>query len=96
MKEFFEKLRRALFSRQMAYRRVLGGQSPEQRLVLKDLARVCRAHESTMVQGKVMLDERAHAFMEGRRWVWLRIQDHLKLTPEQLWDLYDGRGSDQQ
>lgn len=51
--------------------------------VLKDLAKFCRANESTFHP-----DARAHAVAEGRREVWLRIQKHLQLSDEQLWMLY--------
>lgn len=51
--------------------------------VLSDLARFCRAHETTF-----HVDPRAHAVAEGRREVWLRITRHLNLTDEQLWKLY--------
>lgn len=51
--------------------------------VLADLAKFCRANESTFHQ-----DPRAHAVAEGRREVWLRIAKHLHLTDEQLFQLY--------
>jgi hypothetical protein len=51
--------------------------------VLRDLAKFCRAHETTFAP-----DARAHAVAEGRREVWLRIQSHLRLTDEELWRLY--------
>lgn len=51
--------------------------------VLQDLAKFCRAHESTF-----HTDARAHAVAEGRREVWLRIQKHLQLDDAQLWQLY--------
>lgn len=51
--------------------------------VLQDLAKFCRAHETTF-----HVDARAHAVAEGRREVWLRIQKHLQLDDEQLWQLY--------
>jgi hypothetical protein len=51
--------------------------------VLEDLAKFCRAHVSTFA-----LDARAHAVAEGRREVWLRIQNNLRLTDEQLWALH--------
>lgn len=54
--------------------------------VLKDIARFCRAHESTHDA-----NERDSLIFEGRRQVWLRIQEHLRLTPDQLWELYSGR-----
>ena len=51
--------------------------------VLTDLAKFCRANESTFHP-----DARAHAVAEGRREVWLRIARHLNLSDEQLWALY--------
>jgi hypothetical protein len=51
--------------------------------VLHDLAKFCRAHETTF-----HADARAHAVAEGRREVWLRIQRHLQLSDDQLWQLY--------
>jgi len=51
--------------------------------VLRDLAKFCRAHATTFLP-----DERAHALAEGRREVWLRIQMHLRLTDEEIWQLY--------
>lgn len=81
--EFVEKLKRALFRRQHAYRTTFVG--PLGAEVLKDLARFCRAHESTF-----HVDPRAHALAEGRREVWLRIQNHLQLTPDELWELQSG------
>lgn len=51
--------------------------------VLRDLAKFCRAHETTFAA-----DARAHAVAEGRREVFLRIQSHLRLTDEELWRLY--------
>lgn len=82
--EFVDALKRALSRRRTAYQTTFRGPVAEE--VLRDLARFCRANESTYQQ-----DPRAHALAEGRREVWLRIQGHLQLTPEQLWELYDGR-----
>lgn len=73
--------------RRYAYTKVFAG--PLATVVLKDLARFCRAHESTFNEAS----DRASALAEGRREVWLRIQHHLQLTPEQLWELYSGRPS---
>lgn len=53
--------------------------------VLRDLAKFCRAHETTFHE-----DPRIHAVMEGRREVWLRIQGNLHLDDDALWDLYGG------
>ena len=48
--------------------------------VIEDLAKFCRADESTFNP-----DPRIHALMEGRREVFLRIKQHLNMTDEQLW-----------
>jgi hypothetical protein len=54
-------------------------------LVLQDLARFCRANETTMLPGA---EAATPETLEGRRQVWLRIQRHLSLTPEQLFKVY--------
>lgn len=51
--------------------------------VLADLARFCRAKESTFHP-----DPRVHAVLEGRREVYLRIAQHLNMTDDELWALY--------
>lgn len=84
MKDWLDKLRIALGDRRYAYRQLFKG--PYSDIVLKDLARFCRAHESTF-----HTDARAHAVAEGRREVWLRLQNHLNLSDAQLWELYSGR-----
>ena len=89
MKEMLAALRRALGAKQHAYRTTFNG--PLAQIVLKDLARFCRAHESTF-EG----DPRGHAQLEGRREVWLRIQEQLRLTPEQLWALYQERTQEEE
>ena len=52
-------------------------------LVEQDLVRFCRAETSCFDP-----DPRKHAVLEGRREVWLRIQQHLTMTPEALALLY--------
>jgi hypothetical protein len=64
-----------------AYRQTFVGPLGDE--VLADLAKFCRATETTF-----HLDARAHALAEGRREVWLRIQHHLKLTDDDLWKRY--------
>ena len=49
-------------------------------LVLKDLQVFCRAMETTFVADNARLSD----VLEGRRQVWLRIQNFLELTSEQL------------
>jgi hypothetical protein len=58
----------------------LVAESPMGEVVLKDLAKFCRAHETTF-----HTDPHIAALMEGRREVWLRIQQYLQLTDKQLW-----------
>lgn len=60
--------------------------SQSSQLVLQDLAKFCRANETTF-----HADPRLHAVLEGRREVWLRITQHLHLTSEQLFALYGGK-----
>jgi hypothetical protein len=52
--------------------------------VLMDLVRFCRAVQPTWSD-----DARHHARLEGRREVFLRITEHLHLSPEKLHALYD-------
>jgi hypothetical protein len=59
--------------------------SPSGQRVLHDLSKFCRANETCFHE-----DPRLHAVLEGRREVWLRIQQHLNLTPDQLYTLYNG------
>lgn len=69
--------------RKRAYQ--LAFRSPAGAEVLVDLARFCRANESTFHE-----DARIHALAEGRREVWLRIQEWLDLTPEELTAIKSG------
>jgi hypothetical protein len=55
------------------------------RKVLKDLSIFCRANATTFHP-----DARMHAELEGRREVWLRIQQHIQLTPDQLLKILEG------
>lgn len=57
--------------------------TPHGEKVLDDLAKFCRANESTF-----HADPRIHAVLEGRREVWLRIAQHMNLSDEQLWRQY--------
>lgn len=84
MTEIVQKLKQLLARRREAYRQVFRG--PLADTVLRDLAHFCRANESTFHD-----NERVQSKLDGRREVWLRIQDHLKLSPDQLWAIYDGR-----
>lgn len=81
--ELKDKLRAVFSTRQQQYKQTFKGPVAEE--VLKDLARFCRANTSTFHE-----DARLHAMAEGRREVWLRIQNHLRLTPDELWRLTFG------
>lgn len=72
-----------LTTRKRAYQFTFKDDDVDAKAVLKDLAKFCRADKSTFHE-----DPRAHAVLEGRREVWLRIQNYLQLTPDQLWELY--------
>src|SRR5450631_704605 len=74
---------RFLSDRWVAYNQTFGPQNRYSSYVLKDLARFCRANDSTFHP-----DPRMHAVLEGRREVWLRIQEHLQLTPAQIYALH--------
>lgn len=83
-----EELRRKfqfLRDRKLAYQRVFPINNPTAADVLADLAKFCRAHDSTAHP-----DPHMAARLDGRREVWLRVQQHLNLTDEQLWLLYGG------
>jgi hypothetical protein len=61
--------------------------TPAGKRALADLAVFCRAAETCGVPG-----DRDKTFtLIGRNEVWLRIQQHLGLTGEQLLGLYDAR-----
>lgn len=75
-----EQRREAQRALAQAYREVFSG--PKGDLVLRDMARFCRATESTFHP-----DPRLAAQLDGRREVWLRIQENVQLTDEQLFAL---------
>lgn len=77
--------RQFLEGRAGSYRRVFAPTNPDTLDVLADLAKFCRAHEST-----AHADPHAAARLDGRREVWLRIQTHLRLTDDQLWLIHGG------
>jgi hypothetical protein len=84
-KQRYEKVERVLGflrRRKLDYQRVFGGEPAKP--VLADLARFCRANETTFQP-----DARLHAVLEGRREVWLRIQNHLNLQPAQLAEIFN-------
>jgi hypothetical protein len=68
-----------------AYDRVFLGSTAGQ-MVLRDLARFCRAMETIYDP-----DPRKTDILIGRNEIWKRIQDHLNLTPAELYDIYGDR-----
>ncbi len=72
-----EAVRDFLRTRSQAYRRVFKGVNSER--VLEDLAKFCRANESTF-----HADPRIEGVLQGRREVWLRIAGHLNLSGDEL------------
>lgn len=73
------KLRDYYHERGIAFGRVFDPKGPFVDIVMADLAKFCRANESTF-----HTDPRAHALMEGRREVWLRIQEFLTMNADEL------------
>ena len=63
-----------------AYRERLDPGGVHSRLVLADLAQLCNATQSTIVAG----DPQGTAFNEGKRAVWLHIQDMVRLSPDEI------------
>jgi hypothetical protein len=81
MGDAIERAKQFLFGRQTAYRAVFTG--PMSDVVLADLAKFCRDKDSTFHP-----DPRVAAQLDGRREVFLRISQHLKLSSDDLWKLY--------
>lgn len=76
--------------RKTAYRLMFArGPGDPETVALADLRQFCFADGSTIIapSGGAVDIERTMA-AQGRREVWLRIQDYLTLTPEQLVALY--------
>lgn len=83
LSEMAQRAYNFLSGRRWAYKNTFD--NPNGQRVLKDLARFCRANDPTFHE-----NERVDAALQGRREVWLRIQQHLQLSDEQLWELYGG------
>lgn len=73
--------------RAQAFRRLFDRRNLDAQTVLADLARFCRAHQSTHHP-----DSHAAARLDGRREVWLRICQQLDLSDQELWQLFGARG----
>ncbi len=86
--EVIQKAKDYFRQKKLAYIRVLdptpdSAHADSVEIVLRDLAKFCRANKTCFDP-----DPRKHAMLEGRREVWLRILEHLKLTPDEYWDKY--------
>lgn len=80
MSELADKRRAFLERRAQAYRSVFSG--PDGEIVLADLMAFCRARASTFHP-----DARLAAALDGRREVFLRIQEYTQLSDDDLWAL---------
>jgi hypothetical protein len=80
-----EQVKNFLVTRGQAYRKTFKTIYGER--VLIDLARFCRANESTFNP-----DARAEGVLQGRREVWLRISKHLNLTEDELQVYFNPQG----
>ena len=81
--ERLDLFKRKLHGLAFAYNRVFDKKSPFTEAVLKDLAKFCRAHQTTYHP-----DPRIHAVLEGRREVWLKIQEYLNMTIDEIYELH--------
>lgn len=86
IKDTIDAVKNLMRGRVFAYNQVFSKSNQYSKAVLKDLAKFCRAHESTF-----NADARSHAVLEGRREVWLRIQEHLNLDAEEILELHKVR-----
>jgi hypothetical protein len=78
------KAQEILGDRQRAYLRAFKMTEAAGEAVLSDLAAFCRADETCVVPG----DRDRTYVLEGRREVYLRIMDHLRLSTELLVQKY--------
>lgn len=87
-KSFVQRAKEFLHARRFAYVQTFNPESVFVQKVMRDLAKFCRKDQTTFHP-----DPRIHAALEGRREVLLRIEQHLNLTPDQLWTVY-GKGQE--
>ena len=76
LRNFFRK-------RRLAYNAVFSKDNQHTKYVLMDLANFCRAHKSTFNE-----DQRVQSNLDGRREVWLRIQENLGLNIDEIYALH--------
>lgn len=95
MKQLLAKLRK----RRYAYRRLFLGEdglNADGQTVLADLAKFCRANNSTAIVSPVSrsVDPIAMAMAEGRREVWLRIMAHLHIDERVVFNLNEDENNE--
>ena len=83
LSEAINRAKGYLHRRKSLYCNVFDKESVAAQAVLNDLATFCLANASCCHE-----DPRAHAVLEGRREVFLRISHHLELDQEALWKIY--------
>ena len=83
--EITQKIKRYFSTLSGSYKRLFSKDSPDARVVLKDLAKFCKANKTSF-----HTDPYVSAALEGRREVWLRIMKHNNLTADELFDIYKG------
>lgn len=83
-----EKLRALLEARQGAYRRVFAGNpmGDDVKTVIDDLRRFCRGDKAVFDT-----NERVQTLLTGRQEVYYRIQDHLKLSLDEIVERYTAK-----
>ncbi|MDZ4345714.1 MAG: hypothetical protein U1E51_25145 [Candidatus Binatia bacterium] len=85
MSSIVERARRFLIRRKTAYEHTFAPENQMSRIVLADLAKYCRANKST-----AHVNPHVASKLDGRREVWLRIQEHTHLSADELYRLYGG------
>jgi hypothetical protein len=85
-----EGVMRLLGNKKRAFQLAFSATNPADVIVLEDLAKFCRATESCVVPG----NHDKTLVLEGRREVWLRIQEYINLTPDQLYVLKTGNSAE--
>lgn len=87
----FERLRRIVFRRRMAYRAVFRLGEPATNIVMSDLRKFCRATSTPAIVSMVSqrVDPMATGIAIGRLEVWHRIAQHLHLDDSDLYKLVE-------
>ncbi len=83
IKDTVEAVRKLLGLRAYSYKSLFRKEDQWAQVVLRDLAQFCRAHKTTYHN-----DPRVQATLEGRREVWLRIQEYINLSESELFELH--------